>query len=367
MLEDRQGKVISESNTTPETIIQQGWDRQGDLKWSGIHPMSAGFTGLKYRSNLTIYTDYTTKIQVPAGYTGGALVVDPQYNGGTVMSTKMIGGLKIEEQGGSQRNWDGFKFNLNNGGLTPPATLGTCFCNFGYVYILGAKTAVAIDQIHADGWLTSCKFECITVFGTRNGVEWRNTVGMATQPGVSTLNFDNFWWQSSGVSEYGVKNMAGNNHVWNSCAIWDVQLSTVNSPPDAPGANMHSSEWSNKATNQLILGGILMHWNVVDNTNKGQVRWIDGHGPPPQLELYKFIYQTNGSSTGSKVYTIPHGMGLTPDFVHVAPASPDAATSQFTWTKDSTNITVTYLGTAPPPWTPGNQNNVKFEVFVSVK
>lgn len=368
VLQDRDGRVLAESNTTPETVIQAGWDRKGDCKMSGIHPFSAGFIGLNYKTDLTLYSDYTTKLQVPQGYTGGALIVDPVANGqATVISVNMVGGLKVEEQGTPARNWDGILFKLNNGNLTPPATAGCCFSDFGHVYIKNAKTAICFDILHADGWVTSCAFKSITVFGTRYGVECRNTLGVVTQPGISTLSFEDLWWQTGSMGEYGLKNIIGNNFVWKGCAIWDCQVSTVNSPPDAPGANMHSSQWSNLATNQLVLGGILMHWNVDNQANKGQVRWIDGHGPPPQLEWYKFLYSQNGSPTGSKVYTIPHGLGLDPDFVRVFPRTKDASVGPFLVTHDTTNVYVTYIDKAPAPSTLGNTNNVSFEVWVSVK
>jgi hypothetical protein len=368
VLQDKDGRVIAESNTTPETVIQAGWDRKGDCKMSGVHPMSAGYTGLKFVTDLLLYADYTTKIQVPQGYTGGGIVIDPVYNGqSTIISANMIGGLKIEEQGTPARNWDGILFKLNNGNLTPPSTAGCCFSTFGNIYVKNAKSALTFDIIHADGWITSTKFERITVFGCKNGVECRNTLGIGTQPGISTLHIEDLWWQTGTMGEYGAKNIIGNNFVWDNCAIWDCQVSTVNSPPDAAGANMHSSQWSNLATNQVVLGGIMMHWNVDNQAGKGQVRWIDGHGPPPQWEFYKFLYSQNGSPTGSKLYTIPHGLGTTPDFADVKALSKDASIGPFIVTKDATNVYITYIDKAPPPSTLGNTNNVRFEVWVSVK
>ena len=363
--EDDDGLILAQSSTAPETVIQTALDRKGDLKFLGpaTHACSTGLTaagGLKIKSNTTIYSNYDVKITVPNGYAGGALVADPTYNAGTVISTKIIGGLKVEEAGTPQRLWDGFLMKLNNGGLVSPATAGICFANFGYLYVNNAKTALAFDLTHADGWITSTKFECITVFNTVNGVEFRNTVS-STAPSISTLHVEDFWFQSGGSTAFGVKGVIGNNHTWDNASIWDLQLS-------GSGAGTgKSAQFMPIAQNQLVLGGILMHFNLDNQAPPGQVRWIDGHGPTPELQYIERLYQTNGSTIGGKVYTIPHGMGLTPDWVDVIPKSKDAMTSDITWSQDSTNIIVTYRGTPPPPATAGNQNNVKLQWRASVK
>ena len=62
----------------------------------------------------------------------------------------------------------------------------------------------------------------------------------------------------------------------------------------------------------------------------------------------------NGTASQT-VFNIPHGLGTTPDFISVQPASPDAFGS-FTRTKTSTNIVITYQ--IPPPL---GTSNVRFE------
>lgn len=350
------GEVISQSDTEPETVIQAAFDRKADVKIRGPadYILSETFDGLYFKSDTIIYGDFGATLLAPNGYTGGILIADPTVNGDTVKSVSMNGGLTLFEQGTPDQLWTGILMNLSH------TTNGIAYCDFGNCFIRNANNAYAIDIQNSTGWITTCNFSKTRVYYTVNGiVNMINTAATST-PGISTLNFNDVWMQAAPQSEYGVKNSMGNNIWYRNCAVWDAHLSTVS-------GGMHSAQFSTLATNNFVLGGIMMHHQVEDFSAKGQVRWIDAHGPVPQWEFYKFFYETNGSEVGATSYQIPHNMGLGPDYVYVTPLTADAASSPFRVSHDNTYVLITYLGTPPPPATSGNQNNLKYEIWCSVR
>lgn len=349
------GQIVSESNTSAETVIQAAMNRKGLLAWlPADYTVSGSFAGINLAEHTHILSSIDVNIIVPQGYTGGVLNVDPTARGVTIHQIDMSGGITINEAGTPARLWDGLLFKLNH------ASNGCCFCKFGPIFANNANNSVCIDMLHTNGWLTSAVIDRVTSYYTKNGFTVRNTVNN-TNPGLSSLTVKDFWFQSHQVTEYGFKGILGRNWVFENCTVWDMQ----NSMNDT-GAGV-SAQFMPTCDDMLILGGIMMHHNVDNQAKPGKIRWLDSHSSSSDFQYIERSFSTNGSQTGSRNYTIPHGMGFTPDWVHVTPKSIDACTSMIRWTHDSTNIYVTYMGTPPPPSTPGNQNNVVFQYRCSVK
>lgn len=353
------GQILSEAQTNVEAVIQAALDRKGPIAWSeGTYDVSSS-SNIRFKDKTTIYSSRNTILRVPNGFTGSALNVDISYNSSSnIHDINIVGGLSILEAGSPAKLWKALhcKLNVTDKGITD--------CNFNGILATGASDHTVIDIINNTSWITSCYFVNNSASLCVNGINFINTVADPT-PGVSTLMFRDFWYQGGTQTLYGAKGIIGNNHTFQNCSMWDMHTSTVNSPPDAPGANAHSAEFLSGATNMLVIGGIMMHHNLVNNAAKGQVRWIDGHGPQPQWDMYSDTFLTNGDGF-TKSFTIPHGLGLVPKWAIVDAVSTQAAGTWHTsW--DGTNIYVNYTSRAPPPATPSNQNNVRLFWRAAIK
>lgn len=365
--ESQDGQILGENNSTPETLLQTGLDRQGILKLRGDFLCSAGLTGLKLKSNTIIDAGPESWIRVPNGYTGDLFIFDYTYQGSTIWNVSMTGILNVGEQGSPAYNWDAIALLLKDPGS--PSSSGICFCDLGNLNVNNAKSAVNIDLQHAGGWVTSCTFEKIKVWTSRRAIQFVNTAAVTSVPGISSNTFENIWMQSSSVTDYGVKDVLGKNLWFKDVSIWDLQASYDDDDPDTDPGDGHSASFTPYVDQIFVEGGIMMYYNLENNAAKGKVKWIDAHSGQTVWQYYEELttYQTNGSLTGDRVYTITHGLGYTPDWIDVIPKSEDALISPIKWTWDGTNITITYQGTPPPPATAGNQNNVKFAWRASIK
>lgn len=359
--EDKWGGVLDESFDNPEEVIQTALDRKNSVTiQSGSYYYSNVFEGIFAKSDTVLKTDYGVKLYVPNGYDGQSLIFDATENGGTIKNFRMEGGLYLDEAGSSNQQflWDAIRFNSpseSGGGIT--------FSEFGNVHVLHANRAVCLNLQAEDSWMTSTKIKQIQAYYTKILFEILNPTnpeGTAAR-GFSTNIIENVTIQSNTNTSHGFKGMLGNNDFFTGCAVWDVQESLVE-------GGVISSQFLPSATNQYILGGIMTHSHFDNQAKPGQVRIMDGHGPVPMWDVLKQVISVSGPLNGSKVINIPHGMGLQPDFAIVIPKSTDAMTSQFQITSISTtNVQITYRGAAPVPTTPGNTNNLIYEVWTSVR
>ncbi len=355
--EGQDGEILSESNTAPETPIQAALDRKGMIFLSeGTYDLGSGFAGLTIKTSTTLVSSWATQLRVPNAYTGSVIMVDPLAANDNVTDISMLGGLKLTEQGSAACNWTGLHYKLNSN-----TGKGITHCHLGNCRVSNSKTAMCIEIIDAGSWISSVDCKQLIVYNSRNGINFLNTVNDST-PFVSAMRFSDMVMQGSAIAEYGIKGITGNNHVYDNIAIWDLHLSSVGA---GSGADAHSAEFLAGATNMTVIGGLFTNYNLVNNADKGQVRFLDSYGPNKVWQYIKETYSTAGDGF-TKSFTIAHGMPLTPDDVYVTAASKDAI-GNFYWTKDATNIYVTYISKAPPPATAGNTNNVSFEWRVSVR
>ena len=188
------GAIVSESNTSAETVIQAAMNRKGVLYWMPAdYSVSASFAGINLAEHTHIISSIDTRIVVPQGYAGGVLIVDPTARGLTIHQIDMSGGITIDEAGTPTRLWDGLLFKLGH------ATNGCCFCKFGPIFVNNAKNSVCVDLLHTNGWLSSAVIDRITSYFTVNGFNIRNTANN-TSPGLSSITVKDFWFQSHQVT-----------------------------------------------------------------------------------------------------------------------------------------------------------------------
>ncbi len=355
--EGQDGEILSESNTTPETPIQAALDRKG-IVWicEDNYDLSASFTGLTIKSSTTLMGSWNTFLRVPNAYEGSVLMVDPLAANDNVTDISMLGGLRITEQGTAANNWTGLHYKLNSN-----TGKGITHCHLGNCRITDAKTALCIEMIDADSWISSVDVSQLIVYNSRNGIDFLNTVEDSS-PFISAMRFSNMVMQGSAIAEYGIKGITGNNHVYDNIAIWDLHLSTVGA---GSGADAHSAEFLAGATNMTVIGGLMTNHNLINNAEKGQVRFLDSYGPNKIWQYIGEVYQTAGNGY-TKSFTIAHGLSYTPEDVIVTAVSKDAI-GTFYWTKDDTNIYVTYTSKAPAPATASNSNNVQLYWRASVR
>jgi hypothetical protein len=322
---------------------------------------------LKFKSHTLLDIGPETWIRVPNGYALGLFVFDYTYQGSTIFNVETRGILNVAEQGSPAYNWDAIQLQLKDPGS--PSSKGICFCDLGHMNVNNTKSAINLDLQHSGGWVTSCSFEKIKVWTSRRPKEFVNTAGVTSVPGISSNTFEKIWMQSSSVTDYGVKDVIGKNLWFKDIAIWDLQASYDDGDADSDLGDGHSASFSPYCSQIFVEGGIMMYYNLENNAPKGTVHWIDAHDDVANWEYYiePTIYETNGSLTGGRVYTITHGLGYQPDWIDVIPKSEDALISPIKWDWDATTITITYQGTPPPPATAGNQNNVKFAWRASIK
>ena len=242
-----------------------------------------------------------------------------------------------------------------------PASRGITMVDFSNLFVNNAKSAVNIDLQHVGGWMTSCRFGNYKIFTTKRAIEFVNSAGITSIPGISSNTFDHFWYQSSAITDWGVKDVIGKNLWFEDVAIWDLQVSD-----DGNGVGSgHSASFTPYCGPIFVKGGIMMYYNLQNNAPKGKVRFIDSY---TTLQSNSWQYyeeatyaQLPGSLTGSRVYVFAHGLGYAPKWIDVVPKSDDAMSSPIRWAWDTINIIVTFMGTPPPPESKGNLNNVKFQ------
>lgn len=361
------GLILAENNNAPETILQTGLDRKGRLKLQGDFLCSSGLTtqgGLKFKQDTLLDVGPETYIRVPNGYAADLFVADWTYNGNHIQNIGIEGILSVDEQGGTPaRNWNALGMKLKDPGS--PSQSGVTFNDFGNMFVYNAKSMVNIELLHTQGWLTSCNFKNMKGWYTRRAIDFVNTVGITTVPSISSNTFEHVWFQSSGQTDYGVKDIMGKNLWFRDVMIWDLQVSTSGT------GNGNCATFTPYCGNIFVEGGAMMHYNLINNAPKGKVHFVDEYTTTQSANWQYYEeptpFQTNGSQTGSRVYTITHGLGYSPKWIDVIPISDDALISPIKWTWNSTTITITYQGVPPPPATPGNQNNVQFRWRASVK
>lgn len=355
--EGQDGEILSESNTAPETPIQAALDRKGML-WlcENTYTFSGSFAGLKIKTGTTLMSSWNTILTVPNAYTGSVLIVDPLDANDNITDISMQGGLRLTEAGTPACNWTGLHYKLNS-----TTGKGITHTHLGNCRISNSKTALCIEMLHDSSWISSVDCKQLIVYNSRNGINFLNTVGDTT-PFISAMRFSDMVMQGSAIAEYGVKGITGNNHVYDNMAVWDLHMSTVGA---GSGADAHSAQFLAGATNMTVIGGLFTNHNLQNSAGKGQVRFFDSYGPNPLFQYIGELYQTAGDGF-TKVFTITHGMPLTPSDVDVKAMNKDSS-GTFTWTVDSTNIVVTYTSKAPPPATSSNTNNVKLYWRASVR
>ena len=59
----------------------------------------------------------------------------------------------------------------------------------------------------------------------KESIEFVNSAGITSIPGISSNTFDHFWYQSSAITDWGVKDVIGKNLWFEDVAIWDLQVS----------------------------------------------------------------------------------------------------------------------------------------------
>jgi hypothetical protein len=371
VLESGDGEILGQNQTTPETLLQTGLDRKGTFKIKGDISCSTGLTtqgGLKLKSDTLLDFGPETWIRVPQGYATDLFVFDYTYQNATIWNVGVNGILNVNEQGTPQKQWSAIGCLLKDPGS--PASKGICLNDFGNIFVNNARNAIRLDLQHSGGWITSTNFKRFKIFTSVNGIEFVNSAGISSGvPGISSNTFEHIWLQSGGSTEYGVKNVMGKNLWFKDVSIWDLQNSYDDGDPDTDLGDGHSASFSPYCSQIFVEGGIMMYYNLENNAPKGTVHWIDAHDDVANWEYYiePTIYETNGSLTGGRVYTINHGLGYQPDWIDVIPKSEDALISPIKWDWNSTEITITYQGTPPPPATAGNQNNIKFAWRASIK
>lgn len=344
----RDGEVISQSSTTPETVLQAAYDRKGSIFISDdVYTMSGSFAGLKIRGQSWINASYNTKFIVPNGYTGDMFIVDVNDNAGGSNNSYYIttnGNIEIKEAGTPAKLWNGLDIKLNG------INMGCSSCKFEGLNFYNPGVGILFNLTDITCWLTSNTFENINIVKPKVGVEWRT--GVTDQSWSSSLHFNEVQIQYDADSSRGWKTIHGNNHIYSGCEVWDNQLSTVT-------PNHYTAHFTQYCTNQLIIGGI-MTIDMLNDAPKGHVRYNDAHGPKPLWQNIEEIYQTNGDGV-TRTFSIPHGKGITPTTYSVIGISKDALIGPFRISSvDSTNIIIEYTGIVPPPATVNNQNNLKW-------
>ncbi|MDN5845391.1 MAG: hypothetical protein L0H53_03860 [Candidatus Nitrosocosmicus sp.] len=347
--ETSDGQVISESSTTPETVLQASLDRRGSIKWADTqYILSGSFSGLNWKGQTSIESSFKTRLTVPNGYAGDMFIMDLGANAvGDENSFWMntVGGMRIDEVGFTpQKLWTGIHYKANS------ANIGVSGDHIRDLTFYNCNVGLLFDWLVDSSWMTSNTFRNMTFMNPKSaGVEWRKDALITDAIWTSSMTFDKVMIQYYSGTEKGWKNIHGNNHIYSGCEVWDFNSSVQPNP--------YTAEFTPYSTNQLILGGIMTIF--MDNQAlKGEVRHIDAHGPKPLLTTITELYQTNGDGV-TRTFNIPHGKGVTPTLYSVEPISRDARTSPISYTADATNIIVTYTGTPPSPATVNNQNNVK--------
>ena len=210
-----------------------------------------------------------------------------------------------------------------------PASRGITTSYFGNMNISYAKSAVKLDLKHIGGWITSCYFGTIKSFYNVNAIEFVNTAGTTSVPGISSNTFEHVWHQSGAKTEYGVKDVIGKNLTFKDVAIWDLQVS-YDSNADTIFGDGHSASFTPYCKDIYVEAGIMMYYNLVNNAPKNAVKFYDAYTTLISENWQYYEDPTGFADNGDgfkRVFTFAHGLNYTPKWIDIRPDSDDAMSS----------------------------------------
>jgi hypothetical protein len=354
--EKEDGEVIAEHSSVPDSVIQAAFDEAGTIIFDDSQYVLSlsGSTPLKLKNDSKIVASRTTVLQVPEDYSGVVIELGNAYQGAGVKARGIHwDGCNIREIGTTpSKLWTGF--HLKSSDPNGMSQIKIENVEFGYIYNVsnnvGPLNAFLLEVTDTDCWIRDTIFRDIVTYSTVNSYVFKkDAVGGIPSTAIQRLYWQRCTVQANGYTQYGWKGIDGEANQFIDCFGYDFH--------NADDPHIISQFLPNTKRNQ-IWGGIMT----------SGAEYMDWQCPVGQIHVFdSFVYKestntvsNNDGKTRSFSWAHGAGTGVTPPLVEVIPLTADAAIGPYYVTADTTNITVTYKHTIPPPATPANTSSLKW-------
>jgi hypothetical protein len=238
VVQDSNGNVLARSDT-PDSIIKTALARGGDIYIeAGQYPLSSAFSGFDLILNTNLKLAQDAAILVPSGYTGFVFRL-----GNNVNNCVIDGGI-VTEAAPVKRGWTGILMQGGQGGVY-----------FNTVQnLFMANPYIGIDFSATTGqWINANTFVNIKEYHYVRGIEFDFSGTPKSSLGFNNNVFRDSQFHSGDMTTYGIKDIQHDNNAFYNVQVWDLPV----------GAS--SSTIASSASNTIIIGGQMTHYNFVDN------------------------------------------------------------------------------------------------------